>query len=516
MVNNLIISGFGVIGTEVLYQIVKNNNKKKLNIIILERNFSNFPGGIAYSKLNSKFGFFNNPLRLSNYDFQKWVKKSENQIKLIKYFKSNTDLNLKKWLKKNLLKNLDKFKNVNEIYLPRLTYSFFLQEKFFKTLKILKLKKFIKINFYENELIKVSKLSDNKGYQCTLGENLKKKEIFVKNDKIIIKNNIEKTQKNLKTKSLILGIGVLPPSNINSKITFKNKNYIHDFYATGSTNNLINKLKTKNNLKKILLVFIGNKAGLLETVQEIENLENKFLKKLKIITISSSKMTLEKAELSENYKNYKFKYLIKPNILKIKKSYEILSLIKFEFKNGIKFKYNKYDIWTLILKKNILNRCFKNLSLKEKKIYNNEVFTKLRNLTRYTYPETVEAKKRLERLKILENLNDKVFELRKIKNKILIKTIKSKNILADIVVNVSGPVSLFKNNREVPCIESLKKICPKYNGRGFISDNNYQIADKIYAPGTLSSNFNPQRKTIIKSITENCKKTSLSYLKSLK
>ena len=71
MIEDLLISGFGVIGTEVLYQIVKKNKKNKLNINVLEKNYSNFPGGVAYSESNSKFGFFNNPLRLSNYDFQK-------------------------------------------------------------------------------------------------------------------------------------------------------------------------------------------------------------------------------------------------------------------------------------------------------------------------------------------------------------------------------------------------------------------------------------------------------------
>ena len=61
-------------------------------------------------------------------------------------------------------------------------------------------------------------------------------------------------------------------------------------------------------------------------------------------------------------------------------------------------KYSKYDIWTLILKKKILDKCFKKLSFKEKKAYNNLIFIKLRNITRYTYPETVEAKNRLEKL----------------------------------------------------------------------------------------------------------------------
>ena len=108
-------------------------------------------------------------------------------------------------------------------------------------------------------------------------------------------------------------------------------------------------------------------------------------------------MTLEKAELTKNYNSYKFKFLTESKISKIKKSDEILSLIKNEFKNGIKKKYNKYDVWTLILKKKILDKCIKKLNEYEKKVYNNKIFSKLRNLTRYTYPETVEAKRRLEK-----------------------------------------------------------------------------------------------------------------------
>ena len=81
MNNNIIIFGFGVIGTEILYEIVKKNRSKKLNINIVEKDFLNFPGGVAYSEKNSKFGFFNNPLRLSNNEFKSWVKNKNNQKK---------------------------------------------------------------------------------------------------------------------------------------------------------------------------------------------------------------------------------------------------------------------------------------------------------------------------------------------------------------------------------------------------------------------------------------------------
>ena len=121
------------------------------------------------------------------------------------------------------------------------------------------------------------------------------------------------------------------------QILFLDKNYIHDFYASGSTKNLINKLKSFSNKRdSIKLIFIGNKAGLLETMQEIENLSQKILSKLNIISISPSKLTLQKAELSKKYYSYKFKYLIPKNIKKIRKAQKILSLIEKEFYYGQK------------------------------------------------------------------------------------------------------------------------------------------------------------------------------------
>ena len=518
MNNNIIIFGFGVIGTEILYEIVKKNRSKKLNINIVEKDFLNFPGGVAYSEKNSKFGFFNNPLRLSNNEFKSWVKNKNNQKKIISYFNSKKNLNLKKWLNKNSSRNFKKFVNLNEIYLPRLTYSLYLSDKFKKTVKILKDKRFIKVNFFQGELKSIKKLALKNQYLCKI-KNLEKKNIFLKDNSVIKKiqkKNINlKVNKYLKGDSVILGLGIIPPKNVNKNRNFISKNYIHDFYDEGSTNNLLNKINEKKKLKFINLIFIGNKAGLLETVQELENTEKKISKKLKILSISPSSLTLEKAELTRNYHSYKFKFLTESKISKIKKSDEILSLIKNEFKYGIKKKYNKYDVWTLILKKKILDKCIKKLNEYEKKVYNNKIFSKLRNLTRYTYPETVEAKLRLEKKGMLKNIKDKVIMIKKFRNKILIKTLSNKSYLADIVVNVSGPVALSKISSEADYIKSLKKISNDFNDRGFVSDKFSQISDKIYAPGTLSSNFNTERKTIIKSITENCKRSATHIIKNL-
>ena len=79
MLFDLAIIGFGVIGVETLYGIkqslIKRKIKKIIKIAVIEKDLNNIPGGVAYSKQKSKFGYFNNPLRLSHQDFIKWFNK---------------------------------------------------------------------------------------------------------------------------------------------------------------------------------------------------------------------------------------------------------------------------------------------------------------------------------------------------------------------------------------------------------------------------------------------------------
>ena len=61
MQSNLTLIGFGVIGVESLHTFVKKiTKKKKFKILVIEKDIKNIPGGVAYSKTSSKFGFFNN------------------------------------------------------------------------------------------------------------------------------------------------------------------------------------------------------------------------------------------------------------------------------------------------------------------------------------------------------------------------------------------------------------------------------------------------------------------------
>ena len=114
--------------------------------------------------------------------------------------------------------------------------------------------------------------------------------------------------------------------------------------------------------------------------------------KISINVISKNFSTLSKASFSKNFHSYKIKVFTDDRIEKIKKAQEILNLLKKEFKIGVVNKFNKYDIWTTVLRKNILNRSISVLNKSEKNKYNLLIFPKIRDITRFTFPETVSAK----------------------------------------------------------------------------------------------------------------------------
>ena len=160
-------------------------------------------------------------------------------------------------------------------------------------------------------------------------------------------------------------------------------------------------------------------------------------------------------------------------------------------------------MWTNVLKKNIIHSFYKELPLNEQKKYYNEIFPEIRNLTRYTYPDTVKSKNNLEKMNKIKFIKDKVTKIIKKRNSILIKTKNKLNIKSDLLINVSGPMNILKKKTDLKIVDSLKKINSQYNERGFYTGKNFNLNNCIYAPGTLSYNFNPLRETIIKAITNN-------------
>ncbi len=509
MLFDLAIIGFGVIGVESLHGIkqalIKKKNKKIINIAVIEKDLNNVPGGVAYSKKKSKFGYFNNPLRLSHKDFIEWFKQKKNKDSIINFSKNNKDYNLNDWLEKNRFLLSKKFVFYKEIYLPRLIYSFFLKDKIISFLENKKKLK-IKLRFFKGEVINLNR---GKHYTLLPKKNLKVINYDLNNDQIVFKKKKISSINRLNTKKIIIGTGLIPPKKIKEVIKHTNNNYIWDFYTSGGTSNLIRKINLIHKKKKnIKLVFIGNKAGLLETMQEIETLINKKKISIKIICISKNSLTLQKAERSKKFNLFKYKFFIKKNINKISKAHQISDLLFKEFKYAIKMKFNKYDVWTHILKDKIMIHCYNRLSQKEKKIYNQKIFPLIRSKTRYTYPETVSAKNRLLKNKKIVFIKDKVIQIIKNKKNIFLKTKTRKFISSDIVINVSGPVTIIENKNEIKLVNALKKITNKINETGFTPNNNFMLEKGLYIPGTLANNFNPGRQTIIKAITNNSHKVT--------
>ena len=149
---------------------------------------------------------------------------------------------------------------------------------------------------------------------------------------------------------------------------------------------------------------------------------------------------------------------------------------------------------------------------KKKKNYNYFIFPLIRNITRYTYPDTVSAKNRLERANKIKFIKDRVVKIIKQKNILILETQNKKVLKGDIVINVSGPVSVAESKKEIKFISSLRKISNKYNERGFTTNKNFMLEKDLYLPGTLSNNFNPGRETIIKAITKNAHKVAKNIL----
>ena len=154
-------------------------------------------------------------------------------------------------------------------------------------------------------------------------------------------------------------------------------------------------------------------------------------------------------------------------------------------------------------KKNILIKSLSRLNDHEKKKYNLFIFPKIRNITRFTFSETVSAKENLEKNNKIDLFKGKAISVKKFKNAIYIKTDKKKYLKSDIVINVSGPVNLDEINEESNFMKSVKNNTNKIDKRGFITDKKFMLTDQIFIPGVLAYNFNPSRQTIIKAITNN-------------
>ena len=167
------------------------------------------------------------------------------------------------------------------------------------------------------------------------------------------------------------------------------------------------------------------------------------------------------------------------------------------------------------------NKFIKNFGTYQKNLYNDVYHNKVRNITRFTYPETISAREKLSKKKILVTKKESVKKVDVERKRLVVITKnenhKSKKYICDLVINVSGPLNAGKIKNEIPLVKSLKQNGSKTNDIGFIVSNNFELValKNIYIPGILARGFNPERKTIIKAILENSNIVGQSIAKTL-
>ena len=527
--------GGGITGLETIISAFTNiqrqlKKSKKIIFAIIDKNPENIPGGVAYGFKISQFGYFNNPIRLSPVQFTKWLIKKENKKKIISYLKIHGGYTGKDWIKKNInILYSSKIKQINELYIPRTIANFWMEQRLLWLIS--KMKKISKKNsiifdlkFFKGEVLAIKNLKDNyhkiifKNNYC---EMLQYKIIKNSFKKIVFEKN-KRISEPIFSKTQNIGLGLPPPKQLATTRAQKNNYYIWDFYSHGSTSDLINKILQINKIKKkIRVYFIGYKAGLLESLPELKKIILK--KKIKIEIICSSKdlESIQEAKLSLNKKSYKLQVFKKKKLFSIRTAKKLYFSIIKEFELSYSLGYKKYDAWTQILNNKILDKCIKNFSYREKKQYYDFFYNRVRNVTRFTYPETIIAREKLLKMKILKTKKEIVKKVDNLKGQLIVETKSNNNkinkYICDMVINVSGPLNVGTLKNEIPLINDLRKNGAKILSGGFVVNNYFKISGikNIYTPGILARGFNPERKTIIKAILENSQKAGESIAKTL-
>ena len=531
--------GGGITGVETIISTFKNIKKikksrrikeKKIIFTIIDKDPENIPGGVGYGFKKSQFGYFNNPIRLTPNDFTKWLSKKENKKKIIKYLNLYGGYTGKEWIKKNInILFFSKMENINELYIPRAIANLWMEEKLLWLIsEINKMNKnnLIKFEFkfLKGEVVAIQKFTNSYNkivFKHNYYETLKYK---------IINNSLKKInfEKDKIGKGPVfsitqnIGLGLPPPKQLATVRAKKNKYYIWDFYSQGSTSSLINKILTLSKIKKkIKIYFVGFKAGLLESLPELERIIKKKKIKIEIICSSRDLASIQEAKLSLNKGKYIPQVLKKNKLSKINTAKKLYLSIIEEFELSISLGYKKYDAWTYILDQKILDKCINQFNSLEKRKYFDLFFNKLRNITRFTYPETIIARERLLNLHILKTRKEAVQKIDFLKGKLIVlaknQEKKINKYECDIVINVSGPLNVQTLKNEIPLIRNLKKDGSKNLSGGFVVNNFFKInqTKNIYTPGILARGFNPERKTIIKAILENSQKAGESIAKVL-
>ena len=145
---------------------------------------------------------------------------------------------------------------------------------------------------------------------------------------------------------------------------------------------------------------------------------------IKILSCSKEGKSISPALFSKNFTKYKFKYFTIRDFKKIKKAEDILKKLKKEFRHASLNNFNKYDVWTKILEKKIIDKYLKNLNKEEIINYNKNIFNQIRNLTRFTFPKTVFSLRKLIRSKKLKLIRGSFKEIKINKKRIYCHSFK--------------------------------------------------------------------------------------------
>jgi hypothetical protein len=524
MIFDLTFIGGGVGGSFGLINFLNNISKIKkktvIKIAIVDKNLKNIPGGVPYSENLSSNGFFNNPCRLSPEEFIIWSLKNNNKLLLVNYLKKQKNHAIKSWLNLNQKKYLksQNIKEINEIYFPRIFLNFWLKDLYKKVVQ--NKKKNIQLFFFESEVLELKKIKKN--FSLVFKKNIFNHKLNIK--KFIFSKTSFSLNKLLLSNEIFISLGLPSPSNIFAK-KIKDTFFMHNLYEQGGTIKLRNLISKKfKKKKKITIHFLGAKAGFLECLPELSYLILNKKLPIDIISTSQKAETLNSASFSKNSSRYKLRYFLSNNLKKIKDGKSLNEAIKNEFKHAKINNFQTYDAWTKILSKKIMSKVLKNFSTNDLKKYNDHYHNKIRNITRFTYPFTVDSKNRLEECGKIRMVKGKIIKVLKNKDNFVTKTLifsKKKNRItnfkSDIIVSVTGPQKfedLLKKNTFYKSLNNLgKKSTNKY---GFIVNSNFQMISnpKIYIVSFNASGYNNKRETVVKAIINNSKQASNNISKT--
>ncbi len=529
--------GAGVGGTEAtiaaLYSVIENLRIQKAegknvagqsySYALVDESAENIPGGVGFGREMSHFGDFNNPIRLSPNDFVGWV--LNNKTLISSYIEQYGGLKGQKWLDTygSQLEQALTASDISELYLPRAVFGYFMEERLLDVMDVAskaeaELGIIIKVDFWQGVANGYMPSMDGKGGTFTFGDEGLERLELVRTGQTFPKLRFEATgerqETGLETERANISLGIAPPQQLATTAAQENQNYLWDFYAEGGTQKLLERIRavqTDNPERQVTIHFLGSMAGLLESLPELEAMRDAGTINVKLISSSSKAETLQKAEFTAGKPAYQLAHFTLANASQFSSADAVLDGVREEFKRAKESGYGAYDAWTPILMGGVLNTIISKLSDNERERYDSSIHPKLREISRFTNPETVLAKESLESKGVLVmRSGERATGIEERNGQLVVKIDKDTGVaenMADIVVNVSGPLSPDKLTNISPLIRALSEAGAEIAQTGIKVDDGFQVKGVrgISLSGTLAEGYNPNRQTIINAILNNAR-----------